>query len=190
MKLNLPNILTLGRIFAIPILVVTYHYEGSKYVWISLTIFFLASVSDYLDGYFARKMNLISNFGKLLDPIADKLIVATVILLLVKNDIITGWHIIAAIVILCREILVSGLREFLAKTTESKEDLLPVTYLSKIKTAIQMFALGFLIASPAASQTILPPCHSIGIILLWIASIITMYTGYQYMSKGLKKIED
>lgn len=190
MKLNLPNILTLGRIFAIPILVVTFHYESTRYVWISLLIFFLASVSDYLDGYFARKLNMMSNWGRLLDPIADKLIVSTVIILLVKNDIITGWHIIAAIVILCREILVSGLREFLAKTTKSKEDILPVTYLSKIKTAIQMFALGFLIAAPAATKTILPPCQHIGIVLLWVASIITMYTGYQYMSKGLKIIED
>lgn len=190
MKFHIPNILTLGRIFAIPILVVTFHFEGNRYVWISLAIYFLASVSDYLDGYLARKMNLQSNFGRLLDPIADKLIVSTVILLLVKNDIISGWHIIAAIVILCREILVSGLREFLAKTTESKEDILPVTYLSKIKTAIQMLALGFLIGSPAAATTILPPCQSIGIILLWIASIITMYTGYQYLNKGLRKIED
>lgn len=190
MKLNIPNILTLGRIFAIPILVVTFHYEETKYIWISLAIYFVASVSDYLDGYLARKLNLQSNFGRLLDPIADKLIVSTVILLLVNNDIISGWNIIAAIVILCREILVSGLREFLAKTTETKEDLLPVTYLSKIKTAIQMFALGFLIASPAAATTILPPCHYIGIILLWIASIITMYTGYQYLDKGLRKIED
>ena len=190
MKLNLPNILTLGRIFAIPILIVTFHFEGSKYVWISLIIYFLASVTDYLDGYFARKMNLFSNFGRLLDPIADKLIVATVILLLVGSDIISGWHVIAAIIILCREILVSGLREFLAKTTETKEDLLPVTYLSKIKTAIQMFSLGFLIAAPAASQFILPPCKEIGIGLLWIAATITLYTGYQYTSKGLKKIED
>jgi len=189
-KLNIPNILTLGRICAIPILIVTFHYEGNKFVWLSLAIYFLASVSDYLDGYIARKMNMQSNFGRLLDPIADKLIVSTVIILLVKNDIISGWHIIAAIVILCREILVSGLREFLAKTTESKEDLLPVTYLSKIKTAIQMLALGFLIGAPAAATTILPYCQPIGIVMLWIASVITMYTGYQYLDKGLRIIED
>lgn len=189
MKFNIPNILTLGRIFAIPLLVISFNHEGNKYVWISLIIFTIASISDYLDGYLARKLNLQSNFGRLLDPIADKLIVASVIMLLVMTDMIIGWNIIAAIIILCREILVSGLREFLAKTTETKEDILPVTYLSKIKTAIQMFALGFLISAPAV-EWFLPQAFVIGISLLWIAASITLYTGYQYMDKGLRKIED
>src|SRR5690606_6862541 len=150
---NLPNLLTYARIMAVPLIVLCFFLEGrlesSDFArWSALFIFVAASVTDYLDGYLARSWKQTSNIGRMLDPIADKLLVATSLLLLVAADTqrtISGWSLWAAIIILCREILVSGLREYLAALKVS----VPVTKLAKWKTTIQMVAIGFLLVGPA-----------------------------------------
>jgi cardiolipin synthase len=189
---NIPNLLTYGRILAVPLIVVCFYLEGrlesSDFArWLALLLFALASVTDYLDGYLARIWKQTSNIGRMLDPIADKLLVATCLMLLAADPVETihGWSLWAAIVILCREILVSGLREYLAELKVS----LPVTRLAKWKTTIQMFAIGFLLAGPAGDK-ILPYTTQIGITLLWISAIVTLYTGYDYFRAGLKHVVD
>ena len=191
---NLPNLLTYGRILAVPLVVLCFFLEGelqsSEFArWSAFAIFILASVTDYLDGYLARAWKQTSNIGRMLDPIADKLLVATCLLLLAADTDnrggIAGWSLWAAIIILCREILVSGLREYLADLKVS----VPVTRIAKWKTAIQMFAIAFLLAGPAGDK-ILPYTTEIGITLLWISAIVTLYTGYDYFRAGLKHIID
>ncbi|MBX3571094.1 MAG: CDP-diacylglycerol--glycerol-3-phosphate 3-phosphatidyltransferase [Mesorhizobium sp.] len=189
---NIPNLLTYGRILAVPLIVVCFYLEGrlesSDFArWLALLLFALASVTDYLDGYLARIWKQTSNIGRMLDPIADKLLVATCLMLLAADPVETihGWSLWAAIVILCREILVSGLREYLAELKVS----LPVTRLAKWKTTIQMFAIGFLLAGPAGDK-ILPYTTQIGITLLWVSAIVTLYTGYDYFRAGLKHVVD
>lgn len=189
---NLPNLLTYGRILAVPLIVLCFFLEGrlrsSDFArWSALGIFMVASITDYLDGYIARAWQQTSNIGRMLDPIADKLLVATCLLLLAADTdrTIAGWSLWAAIIILCREILVSGLREYLAALKVS----VPVTQLAKWKTAIQMFAIGFLLAGPAGDK-ILPFTTEIGIALLWISAIVTLYTGWDYFRAGLKHIVD
>ena len=189
---NIPNLLTYGRILAVPLIVVCFYLEGrlesSDFArWSALFLFALASVTDYLDGYLARIWKQTSNIGRMLDPIADKLLVATCLMLLAADPVETihGWSLWAAIVILCREILVSGLREYLAELKVS----LPVTRLAKWKTTIQMFAIGFLLAGPAGDK-ILPYTTQIGITLLWVSAIVTLYTGYDYFRAGLKHVVD
>jgi cardiolipin synthase len=146
-----------------------------------------ASMTDYLDGYLARIWQQTSNIGRMLDPIADKLLVSTCLLLLAADPARTihGWSLWAAIIILCREILVSGLREYLAELKVS----VPVTRLAKWKTTIQMVAIGFLLAGPAGAK-VLPYTVEIGITLLWISALVTLYTGYDYFRAGLKHIID
>ncbi|GLS32366.1 CDP-diacylglycerol--glycerol-3-phosphate 3-phosphatidyltransferase [Mesorhizobium albiziae] len=189
---NLPNMLTYGRILAVPLVVLCFYLEGrlqsSDFArWLALFLFLAASVTDYFDGYFARAWQQTSNIGRMLDPIADKLLVSTCLLLLAADTdrTIAGWSLWAAIIILCREILVSGLREYLAALKVS----VPVTRLAKWKTTIQMFAIGFLLAGPAGDK-ILPYTTQIGITLLWIAAIVTLYTGYDYFRAGVKHIVD
>ncbi|MGB6119539.1 MAG: CDP-diacylglycerol--glycerol-3-phosphate 3-phosphatidyltransferase [Mesorhizobium sp.] len=189
---NIPNLLTYARIIAVPLIVLCFFLEGrlesSDFArWCALFLFAAASVTDYLDGYLARIWQQTSNIGRMLDPIADKLLVATCLMLLAADPVETihGWSLWAAIVILCREILVSGLREYLASLKVS----IPVTRLAKWKTAVQMFAIGFLLAGPAGDK-ILPYTTQIGIVLLWIAAIITLYTGYDYFRAGLKHVVD
>ena len=189
---NIPNLLTYGRILAVPLIVFCFFLEGrlesSDFArWSALGLFILASVTDYLDGYLARIWKQTSNIGRMLDPIADKLLVATCLMLLAADPVETihGWSLWAAIVILCREILVSGLREYLAELKVS----LPVTQLAKWKTTIQMVAIAFLLAGPAGDK-ILPYTTEIGIVLLWISAIVTLYTGYDYFRAGLKHIVD
>ena len=189
---NIPNLLTYGRILAVPLIVVCFYLEGrlesSDFArWSALFLFALASFTDYLDGYLARIWKQTSNIGRMLDPIADKLLVATCLMLLAADPVETihGWSLWAAIVILCREILVSGLREYLAELKVS----LPVTRLAKWKTTIQMIAIGFLLAGPAGDK-ILPYTTQIGITLLWLSAIVTLYTGYDYFRAGLKHIMD
>ena len=186
--LNIPNILTYGRILAVPLIVLCFFAEGRLQSsdlarWTALCLFALASVTDFLDGYLARIWNQTSNIGRMLDPIADKLLVASVLLLMAADGTIAGWTIWAAIIILCREILVSGLCEYLAELKVS----VPVTRIAKWKTTLQMFAIGFLLAGPAGDK-ILPYTTEIGITLLWVAAVITMYTGYDYFRAGLKHI--
>ncbi|MFE0015737.1 CDP-diacylglycerol--glycerol-3-phosphate 3-phosphatidyltransferase [Mesorhizobium sp. NPDC059054] len=188
---NLPNILTYARIIAVPMVVVCFFLEGhlksSDFArWLALAIFLAASITDYFDGYLARAWQQTSNIGKMLDPIADKLLVSTCLLLLAADeDGIAGWSLWAAIIILCREILVSGLREYLAALKVS----VPVTQLAKWKTTIQMVAIAFLLAGPAGDK-IFPFTTETGLVLLWIAAVVTLYTGYDYFRAGLKHIVD
>ena len=191
---NLPNLLTYGRILAVPLVVLCFFLEGelqsSEFArWSAFAIFILASVTDYLDGYLARAWKQTSNIGRMLDPIADKLLVATCLLLLAADTDhrggIAGWSLWAAIIILCREILVSGLREYLAALKVS----VPVTQLAKWKTTIQMVAIAVLLLGPAGDK-IVPYWTQMGITLLWVAAIVTLYTGYDYFRAGAKHIMD
>lgn len=188
--LNIPNILTYARIAAVPLIVVCFFLEGrlqsSDFArWTAFWIFAAASITDFFDGYLARIWKQTSNIGRMLDPIADKLLVASVLLLIAADGTIAGWTLWAAIIILCREILVSGLREYLAALKVS----VPVTKIAKWKTTAQMVAIGFLLAGPAGEK-ILPFTTQIGISLLWISAILTIYTGYDYFRAGLKHVVD
>ncbi|MEM9277274.1 MAG: CDP-diacylglycerol--glycerol-3-phosphate 3-phosphatidyltransferase [Pseudomonadota bacterium] len=187
---SIPNMLTYGRILAVPLVVLCFYLEGklqsSDFArWSALAVFFIASVTDFLDGYLARIWQQTSNIGRMLDPIADKLLVATCLLLLAADTdkTIAGWSLWAAIIILCREILVSGLREYLAELKVS----VPVTWIAKWKTTIQMLAIGFLLAGSAGDK-IFPYTTHTGLVLLWIAALITLYTGYDYFRAGLRHI--
>lgn len=185
---NIPNLLTYGRIVAVPLIVLCFFLEGrlndADYArWTALAIFVVASLTDYLDGYLARIWRQTSNIGRMLDPIADKLLVATCLLLLAAHGEIAGWSLWAGIIILCREILVSGLREYLAALKVS----VPVTQLAKWKTTMQMVSIGFLLVGPAGDR-IFPGVTEIGIALLWVSAIVTLYTGYDYFRAGLKHV--
>ena len=187
---SLPNILTYARIVCVPLIVLCFFLEGRLHGsdtarWWALIIFIAASVTDFFDGYLARAWQQTSTIGRMLDPIADKLLVAAALLLLAAEGTIAGWSIWAAIVILCREILVSGLREYLAELKVS----VPVTRLAKWKTTIQMLAIGFLLAGPAADKFV-PFITVLGLFLLWISALVTLYTGYDYFRAGIRHIED
>ena len=177
---GLPNILTMARIAVIPVVLVLIYIPGPTLKLTAAIIFLLACVTDFLDGYFARKFDQSSSLGRFLDPIADKLLVAGVIVALVSKDVIVGISIVPAIVILFREILVSGLREYLAELNVP----VPVSKLAKWKTAIQMFALGALIFDGAmnSGQVI----YIIGMTGLWVAAILTIVTGYDYLKASIK----
>jgi cardiolipin synthase (CMP-forming) len=184
--LSLPNILTYGRLAAVPAVVALLFWPEDHWSrWAALAVFILAAITDYLDGYFARVYAQQSALGRMLDPIADKLLVAACLLMLVADATIRGWALWAAIVILCREILVSGLREYLAALKVS----VPVTQLAKWKTTIQMIAIAILLVGPAGDK-IVPYTTELGLALLWIAAIVTLYTGYDYFRAGLKHIID
>ena len=180
MRLNISDLLTLARIIVITIIVLCIHINNPFYGWVSFIIFCAASITDYFDGYIARIRNKVTNFGTFLDPIADKLLVAAVILILTSKEVIADWETIPALIILLREIAVSGLREYLAKIKVS----VPVSRISKIKTSLQLIALAFLILSETGITII--PILSIGKMALWIAGILTLYTGYDYLKSGLK----
>ncbi|ABQ60964.1 CDP-diacylglycerol-glycerol-3-phosphate 3-phosphatidyltransferase [Brucella ovis IntaBari-2006-46-332] len=188
--LSLPNMLTYGRIIAVPLVVLCFFIEGrlesSDFArWTALGLFAIASITDFFDGYLARIWKQTSTIGRMLDPIADKLLVSAILLLLAADGTIAGWTLWAAIIILCREILVSGLREYLAKLKVS----VPVSRLAKWKTTAQMVALAFLLAGPAGDK-IIPYVTQIGIGLLWISAILTLYTGWDYFRAGLKHVMD
>ncbi len=177
---SLPNLLTLSRIFVIPALIGTFFFvEGAAGNWLSLGLFAAAGITDFLDGYLARQWGIQTRLGRFLDPVADKLLVVAVILLLIAFDRIAGWTVLAAIVIVCREILVSGLREFLAEIRVG----MPVSALAKWKTTVQILALGFLLAGEAGDALL--PSTTIGTWGLWIAAALTLYTGYDYLRAGL-----
>lgn len=187
---SIPNLLTYGRILCVPLIVLCFFIEGklegSDFArWVALWIFVIASLTDFLDGYLARIWNQTSNIGRMLDPIADKLLVASILLLVAADGTIAGWSLWAAIIILCREILVSGLREYLAALKVS----VPVTRIAKWKTTAQLVAIAFLLAGPAGDK-VLPYTTEIGIALLWIAALLTIYTGYDYFRAGLKHMVD
>lgn len=175
--LALPNLLTYGRLVAVPVVAGLLLWNNESWArWTALTVFIAAAVTDFLDGYFARIWQQTSKLGRMLDPIADKLLVATTLLALVADRTIVGWTLWAAIIILCREILVSGLREHLAELKVR----LPVSAIAKWKTAAQLVALGFLIAG-AAGEAVLPGTIRIGEALLWISAVLTLYTGFDYL---------
>jgi len=180
---SLPNLLTYGRILAVPALVATFYFDGLTPRWIALGIFIIAGITDFLDGYLARMWNQQSSLGRMLDPIADKLIVSSALLMLASDDTIAGWSLIPTIVILMREILVSGLREFLAELRIS----VPSSRLAKWKTAVQIISICFLLAGEAG-ETVLPGTLAIGISGLWFAAIITLVTGYEYFRAGIKHL--
>lgn len=181
MPTNLPNVLTLSRIGAIPLLIATFYVQGPLGNWLGLGILSFAGVTDFFDGYFARAWHQQSFFGKFLDPIADKLLVSALLLMLVAFGRVPGIAILPAVVILCREILVSGLREFLAEIQVS----LPVNRLAQWKTALQMVMLGFLLVGSAGPQFGPLTTTEVGVIGLWIAAILTLVTGYDYLRAGI-----
>ena len=185
MKIKIPNILTIGRIIIVPIFVLSFYIPGIVGDLVPFFLFAIASFTDYLDGLLARLYKEESKLGELLDPIADKILVAAALVLLVMNGIIKNLEVIAAIIILTREILISGLREFLAK---KKELNLPVSSLSKFKTFIQMFSIAILLTGETGNIIVSFQdynAQTIGIILLWIAAFLTLYTGYDYLRKGI-----
>jgi CDP-diacylglycerol--glycerol-3-phosphate 3-phosphatidyltransferase len=182
---NLPNILTYGRIAAVPVVAGLLMWGGNGARWTALAIFIAAAISDFFDGYLARLWQLQSSLGRMLDPIADKVLVAVVLLVLSADGILFGGHIWAAIIILTREVLVSGLREYLGELQVS----VPVTKIAKWKTAVQLLAIGFLIAGPAG-DTVVPHTTEMGIAFLWIAAGLTLYTGYDYFRAGLRHVVD
>ena len=174
---NLPNFLTYARVAAVPIVVGFLFWPALDWArWTALGIYSAAAITDFFDGYLARAWSQQSSLGRMLDPIADKLLVAAVLLVLSADHTIAGPSLCAAIVILCREILVSGLREYLAELRVP----VPVTAVAKWKTAAQLVALGFLIAGPAG-EAVLPGAVVVGTVLLWVAAILTLYTGWDYM---------
>jgi cardiolipin synthase (CMP-forming) len=203
--LALPNLLTYGRIAAVPVVVACMYWQdilqgGIWLRWVALAVFIAAGVTDVLDGYFARTWGQQSRFGRMLDPIADKLLVSSCLLMLAADGTIRGWSLWAAIVILCREILVSGLREYLAELRVS----VPVTRLAKWKTTLQLVAVGFLLAGQAGDILLpvlvkaifgmnlaMPPAPvitHIGLTLLWLSAVLTLYTGWDYFRAGVKHL--
>lgn len=185
---NLANLLTYGRIAAVPAVAACLFWiavlDGGLWLrWVALAIYIAAAVTDWLDGWAARTYGQFSKLGRMLDPIADKLLVSSCLLMLAADGTIRGWALWAAIIILCREILVSGLREFLAELRVS----VPVTTLAKWKTGMQLTAVGFLIAGEAGDM-ILPFTSLIGLTLLWISALLTLYTGYDYFRAGSKHL--
>ena len=178
--LNLPNLLTLSRIVAVPVLIALLWAPGELDYAIAFGLYVVVGITDYFDGWLARKMKIVSRLGAFLDPIADKIMVAAVLLMLVAIQVIDSWHVIAAIVILLREILVSGLREYLGGMQVS----VPVSRLAKWKTTFQMVALGALIlagAMPEAAWVLW-----LGIVSLWAAALLTVMTGWDYLRIGLR----
>ena len=184
MKLKIPNILTIGRIIIVPIFVFTFFIPGFFGDLIPFFLFVIASFTDYLDGLLARLFKEESKLGELLDPIADKILVAAALILLVMNGTIKNYEVIAAIIILTREILISGLREFLAKG----QIKLPVSNLAKLKTVLQMVSIALLLSGDTGNKIINFQdynAQTIGIILLWLSAFLTLFTGYDYMRRGI-----
>lgn len=184
----LPNILTLSRIFAVPILVALLWPAEQGHEWrtgysLAFLLYCLMGITDYFDGYLARAQGTVSRLGIFLDPIADKIMVGAVILMLTATNDIDGVNIIAALVILLREIAVSGLREFLAGLQVS----IPVSRLAKWKTTFQLIALGALILGGAIPHWLF--VHQTGVVTLWAAAILTLLTGWDYLRVGLKHMD-
>jgi len=181
---KIPNILTIGRIILVPFFVLAFYLPGFYGDLTAFAIFVIASFTDFLDGMLARMMGEESKLGELLDPIADKIIVATALILLVMDGTIRHYEVIAAIIILTREILISGLREFLAKG----QIKLPVSNLAKLKTFLQMLAIALLLTGETGNKILNFEnynAQTIGIILLWLSAFLTLYTGYEYLRKGI-----
>ena len=184
MKIKIPNYLTIGRIIIVPVFVISFYLPGFYGDVIPFALFIVASFTDFLDGLLARMYKEESQLGELLDPIADKIIVVAALILLVMDGTIKNYEVIAAIIILTREILISGLREFLAKGKIK----LPVSNLAKLKTFLQMFSISVLLTGETGNKIINFQdynAQTIGIILLWFSAFLTLYTGYDYLRKGI-----
>ena len=188
-RISVPNLLTYARMAAVPVVIGSMYWSdflggGLWLHWVALAVFIAAGVTDFFDGYFARVWGQQTTFGRMLDPIADKLLVASCLLMLAGNGTIKGLTLWAAVVILCREILVSGLREYLAGLRVS----VPVTRLAKWKTGFQMGAIGTVLAGDS-SATLLHlgwlPVTAIGESMLWIAAVLTLVTGWEYVQASL-----
>jgi len=187
MKIKIPNILTIGRIIIVPFFVISFFLPGFYGEIIPFLLFILASFTDFLDGLLARLYKEESKLGELLDPIADKIIVSAALILLVMNGTIQNYEVIAAIIILTREILISGLREFLADV----QIRIPVSSLAKGKTFIQMFSIAILLTGETGNKIINFEdynAQTVGIILLWLSAFLTLYTGYDYVRKGIEHV--
>src|SRR6187401_2524870 len=196
--LALPNLLTYARIAAVPVVVALLYwqsiFDGPLWLrWVALAFFISAGVTDILDGYLARTWGQQSSLGRMLDPIADKLLVASCLLMLAAEETIRGWTLLAAVIILCREILVSGLREYLAELRVS----VPVSRLAKWKTTWQLVAVGFLIAGDAGDKVAADILKqdtfiitNVGLALLWLSALVTLYTGWDYMRAGVRHMID
>jgi len=180
---SLANKLTLSRIFLIPAILILLVLPFGWAAWVALTLFIIAGITDFFDGYLARRENQVTKIGQFLDPIADKLLVSAVLLLLVYNRKIDGLTVLPAVIILLREVAVSGLREFLADLRVS----VPVSQLAKWKTTIQLVALGFLIVGTQNAPDWIP-ATLIGDILLWAAGVLTVMTGYDYWRASEKHL--
>ncbi|MDG7056355.1 MAG: CDP-diacylglycerol--glycerol-3-phosphate 3-phosphatidyltransferase [Wolbachia endosymbiont of Meromenopon meropis] len=178
LKKNLPNLLTISRALAVPVIILSFYIENKYANLITISVFIFACIADFFDGYLARAWKVQSKFGKLFDPIADKLIVISTIMMLVYKHKVNDYTIIPSVIIVCREILVSGLREFLIATNVS----LPVSKAGKIKTFLQMLAVVILIIDNCKIT------QYIGATCLWIASIITIWSAHKYIIIGIKKI--
>ena len=180
--MNLPNALTVLRILLVPIIAALLFVPQDAARWAALALFVVASFTDYMDGLLARVLSRQTDLGRLLDPIADKILVAAVLLALAGSDDLAGWTILPAIVILCREIIVTGLREFLAECSVP----LPVSRLAKWKTGVQLVAIAIIIVGPVAPAGI--PAAMVGALLLWLAALLTVVTGFDYLLVGLQHI--
>jgi cardiolipin synthase (CMP-forming) len=186
----IPNILTVLRIALVPVFAVAFVLPGETARLIAFGVFCIAGLSDALDGFAARKLNAGSDFGRMLDPIADKILVGVALMMLVAEGTINQFNLdeglrgllklVPALIILAREILVSGLREFLAGADVS----VPVTFFAKIKTTIQMVAIGAMILGPIADRMV-PGALAIAYVVLWVAAALTVATGYVYLRAGL-----
>lgn len=182
--LSLPNLLTYGRIVAVPAVAGLLFLPNDGWArWSALAIYVIAGVTDFLDGWLARAWAQQSALGRMLDPIADKLLVAICLFMLAADGTIGEWSLVAAMIILSREILVSGLREFLAELRVG----VPVSSVAKWKTTAQLVAIGFLVAGPAGEQ-VLPGTILIGLSLLWVSAVLTLYTGWDYLKAGLHHV--
>lgn len=177
---SLPNILTYLRIVAVPAVVAAFYLEGDTGRWLAFGLFAAASITDYFDGYLARLWKQQSTLGRMLDPIADKLLVSVCLLVLTYHGTIGGFSLWAAVIILMREIFVSGLREFLADLKVS----VPVTRLAKWKTTLQLVAIGILLLGPTGDKLV-TGITELGIAMLWTAALVTLYTGYDYFRSGV-----
>jgi len=187
MKIKIPNILTIGRIIIVPFFVISFFLPGFYGEIIPFLLFILASFTDFLDGLLARLYKEESKLGELLDPIADKIIISAALILLVMNETIQSYEVIAAIIILTREILISGLREFLGKVQVH----IQVSGLAKVKTFIQMFSIAILLTGETGNAIINFEdynAQTVGIVLLWLSAFLTLYTGYDYVRRGIDHV--
>tara|TARA_B100001123_G_scaffold446880_2_gene602666 strand:- start:1092 stop:1727 length:636 start_codon:yes stop_codon:yes gene_type:complete len=176
---TLPNLLTLARIGVIPLIVCAFYLPGHAANWTTFSLFVLAAMTDFLDGYFARSRDQKTAFGRIFDPLADKLLVVSCLVMIIAMRQIDVITVVASLAILCREMLVSGLRELLSGMSIA----VPVSWFAKCKTTVQMVAIAALLVGDAAPFDL--PLHSIGTWGLWFAAILTVYTGYQYFRGGV-----